>query len=453
MNRTVVDHVARIDSVDALRSALASARAAGKPVIAAGGRHAMGGQQFATGAILLDTTALNRVLDLDADAGIVEAEAGIQWPDLVSHLLRAQEGVTRPWGIAQKQTGADRFSLGGSLAANIHGRGLAMTPIVGDVESFDLMDAEGTLRRCSRTAHPDLFALAIGGYGLFGVMTAVRLRLTPRRKLERRVRVCNVQDLIATLERRIAKGFQYGDFQFAIDPASPDFLQKGICSCYRPVPDESPIRADQQALSGEDWARLLHLAHRHKTRAFEAYARHYLATDGQIYWSDTHQLADYIDDYHAALDRRSGAKVTGSEMITEVYVPRDALAAFFDGVRQDFRANDTNLIYGTVRLIEPDRETVLAWAREPWACVVFNLHVDHRPADVARAAVAFRRLIDWAAALGGSYYLTYHRWARRDQVERCHPAFASFLTAKRRHDPEERFQSDWYRHYRQLFQP
>ena len=38
------------------------------------------------------------------------------------------------------------------------------------------------------------------------------------------------------------------------------------------------------------------------------------------------------------------------------------------------------MIYGTVRLIERDDETVLAWAREPWACIIFNLHVDHTPA-------------------------------------------------------------------------
>jgi hypothetical protein len=36
-------------------------------------------------------------------------------------------------------------------------------------------------------------------------------------------------------------------------------------------------------------------------------------------------------------------------------------------------------------------------------------------------------------------------------VERAHPRFVEFLREKRRWDPEERFQSDWYRHYRQMF--
>ncbi len=54
-------------------------------------------------------------------------------------------------------------------------------------------------------------------------------------------------------------------------------------------------------------------------------------------------------------------------------------------------------------------------------------------------------------ARGGSYFLTYHKYARRDQIEACHPRFASFLRRKREIDPDERFQSDWYRHHRSLF--
>ena len=44
------------------------------------------------------------------------------------------------------------------------------------------MDADGELHTCSRTENAELFRLAIGGYGLFGVVTRVRLRLMPRTK-------------------------------------------------------------------------------------------------------------------------------------------------------------------------------------------------------------------------------------------------------------------------------
>ena len=59
-------------------------------------------------------------------------------------------------------------------------------------------------------------------------------------------------------------------------------------------------------------------------------------------------------------------------------------------------------------------------------------------------------LIDRAADLDGSYYLTYHRWATRDQVERCHPRMREFLDRKRVYDPEGTFTSDWYEHHLRL---
>ena len=198
-----------------------------------------------------------------------------------------------------------------------------------------------------------------------------------------------------------------------------------------------------------DWKRLMLLAHVDQSAAFEHYARHYLATSGQVYWSDTHQLSVYLDDYHREVDLALGHR--GSEVITELYVPPSCLPDFMSDAARDFRARGVRPIYGTVRLIRRDDETFLPWARDDWACVVLNLHVRHDPRGVAEARDALRGLIDLAIARGGSYYLTYHRHATRAQVEACHPRFAEFLRLKRAHDPAEQFQSDWYRHYRAPF--
>ena len=151
------------------------------------------------------------------------------------------------------------------------------------------------------------------------------------------------------------------------------------------------------------------------------------------------------------MDRRLGARAPGSLMICEFYVPRACLPDFLGTAAAVIRAHDANLVYGTVRFIEPDRESFLAWARERYATVVMNLRVTHDAAGIDQAAAQFRALIDAALCVGGSYYLTYHRWARKDQVIAAHPRFVDFLRLKRAHDPEERFQSDWYRHYRALF--
>ena len=451
LNATRVDAVVTPDSVDELASAVVNATRAGKSVAIAGGRHAMGGQQFGEASVLIDTRALNRVLAFDPDRGIVTAEGGILWPALLDYLARAQSGDRRQWGIVQKQTGADRLSLGGALSCNAHGRGLTLKPIVDQVEAFDLLDSSGTVRTCSRRQHPELFGLAIGGYGLFGIITRVQLRLRPRLKVRRVVTLGETAGIIERFEERIRDGYLYGDFQFATDDTRDSFLRRGVFSCYQPVAAETPLTENPTRFHPDDWARLTRYSHTDKRLAFEVYTTRYLETSGQIYWSDSQLSAAYVDNYHADLDRVTGARVKGSEMISEIYVERSGLAAFMEQARDMLRALRANVIYGTVRLIEKDDETFLAWARDRYACVIFNLHVDHTPGDIERAADAFRALIDLGIEHGGSYYLTYHRWARRDQVERCYPQLPAFLALKREHDPGEVFQSNWYRHYREMF--
>jgi FAD/FMN-containing dehydrogenase len=439
-------------SIAEVAETLSRARKRGWQVAIAGGLHAMGGQQFCKGGLVLDTRGLNRVLGLDAGTGLLRVEAGITWPDLIRGTMKLQHpnGGTAAWGIRQKQTGADRLTVGGALASNIHGRGLRLPPFISDVESFELVDAAGAVRRCSRAENAELFRLAIGGYGLFGVVVAATLRLVPREKVRRVVRLLDVEQLPDAFTERIREGYTYGDFQFCTAPDGTDFMRRGVFSCYQPVAADTTIPDDQLRLSARQWERLLYLAHRDKGTAFREFSEFYLASSGQIYWNDTHQLNLYLEDYHEALDERLGGTVPSSEMITELYVPRDRLPAFMEGVRRDFFANDVDLVYGTIRLIEPDTESFMPWARQPYACVIFNLHVEHSPESIEPTRETFVRLIDHAIHHGGSYFLTYHRYARRDQLLTCYPEFPEVLRRKRAFDPDELFQSDWYRHCKSL---
>ena len=138
----------------------------------------MGGQQFATDSICIDARSLDRVISFDQEHGLIEAEAGIQWPKLIHTYLHAQTGRANQWGIAQKQTGADIFTLGGSLSSNVHGRGLAMKPLISNVESFTLINADGKSIRCSRDETTNCSVLR-SVYGLFGLIDSVTFRLVP----------------------------------------------------------------------------------------------------------------------------------------------------------------------------------------------------------------------------------------------------------------------------------
>src|SRR6266436_780915 len=343
LNRTRVRELLRPRSRADLAEIVRSASRKGFPISVSGCRHSMGGQQFATDSICIDTRELDRVISFDRERGLLETEAGIQWRKLIRAYLDAEADETKQWGIAQKQTGADTFTLGGSLSSNVHGRGLRMKPFISNVESFTLINADGKSIRCSRDENNELFRVAIGGYGLFGLIESVTLRLAPRQKLRRVVEIIRGRDLPKRFEDRSKQKFLYCDFQFSVDEKSPDFLQRGVFSCYQPIDEHEPIVAKKE-LRDDDWLELLRLAYTDRDKAFKRYSDYYLSTNGQTYWSDTTQLSAYLPNYAQKMRELIGGDES-SLIITEIYVPRPALPDFLARAADLLRSNRTTVIY------------------------------------------------------------------------------------------------------------
>lgn len=447
LNRTRVLGLVQPSSVADVQEAIREARSRRQPLSIAGARHAAGGQQFASDAPLLDLSRMNRVLGFDQDRGAVDVEAGIKWPDLDAFLLREQKGRATRWCVAQKQ-GVPLMSLGGTLSANAHGNTVGRGPIISDVESFMLVDAQGRLHRCSRNENPELFRLAIGGYGLFGVMTSVRLRLVRARTVKSVAEVVSMQDIPQLLEQRRAAGLLDAEFQFVTDPGSDDFLRRGILIGRSAADDGATPTASEPGLTAEQWVQLVALAHSSPSAAFDLYSGQFLKSAGTVHWSDDPGGTVYVPDYHASLDRQTNAPAAATEVLMEFFMPPNQVPPFLERARALFLNAGTRVIFGTIRFSEKDGETFLSWAPEARGCVVFNLHTEHTSEGIAATRRAFQALLDISLSLGGTYYLTYNRFAMPEQVERGYPRFREFLQKKLVWDPEERFQSDWYRDYK-----
>ncbi|MEO8506390.1 MAG: FAD-binding oxidoreductase [Betaproteobacteria bacterium] len=454
LNATTVARIERPRSLAALQASVRQAKALGLHVSVAGGRHAMGGQQFAPNSLHLDTTGLNRVLATDPERGLLTIEAGADWPTIIeaSHGMTGPSGA--PWSIRQKQTGVDAVTLGGSISANAHGRGLLMQPLGDDIDALEVVNDQGELVACSRARNAELFSLVIGGYGLFGVIYSATLRLTPRLRLKRVVDIIDLDDAMNAVFRRAEQGCLYGDFQFVIDARDERFLRRGVFACYMPSTVEETAPEATADLTPDAWLKLLKLAHDDKASAFRLYAQHYLGTDGNCYWSDTMQLSTYLPSYADFLDGardEAGRSAAETLVIGEHYVPRGELLAFMQKAAEVLRTFGTEVIYGTIRAIMRDTTSFLPWARADFACVIFNLRTPHTDEGLRRTADTFRALIDICIELRGSYFLTYHRHASPTQVERCYPRFRDWLRLKLKYDADELFTSSWYTHYRDAF--
>jgi hypothetical protein len=89
---------------------------------------------------------------------------------------------------------------------------------------------------------------------------------------------------------------------------------------------------------------------------------------------------------------------------------------------------NANVIYGTVRLIAQENETFLHRAQDSFAFIIFPLFVDPSSGGMMKSQLQSQTLIDCAIDEGGFFYLTYYKWAGKDQIETFYSQFLSFLT-------------------------
>lgn len=121
---------------------------------------------------LIDTTGMNKILEWDQESGIIKAEAGIQFSELLDFLV--------PRGYFLPVTpGTKLVSLAGAVANDVHGKNHHVKGTFGcHVLSFELLRSDSGYLICDMDNNSDLFKATIGGLGLTGVITWVEFKCT-----------------------------------------------------------------------------------------------------------------------------------------------------------------------------------------------------------------------------------------------------------------------------------
>jgi FAD/FMN-containing dehydrogenase len=148
----------------------------------------------AGGAVALQER-MDSLIDFDAAAGEVEAEAGVSLATLIELLV--------PRGFFLPVVPGTKFvTLGGAVAADIHGKNHHIDGTFGKyVLNLRLLLAGGDVVTCSPSKNAELFWATIGGMGLTGVILSVRLKLLPISSAYMKVDYRRVPNLDAALDR------------------------------------------------------------------------------------------------------------------------------------------------------------------------------------------------------------------------------------------------------------
>ncbi|WP_274628479.1 FAD-binding oxidoreductase [Arvimicrobium flavum] len=121
--------------------------------------------------LAVDMRDLNRILEFDAETGILRVEAGALLSDVIAQV--APRGCFPP-----AVPGTQHVTIGGAIANDVHGKNHHRRGTFGaHVRSFKLLRSDGRVRDCSRSQNPDLFAATIGGMGLTGLILSAEISM------------------------------------------------------------------------------------------------------------------------------------------------------------------------------------------------------------------------------------------------------------------------------------
>ncbi len=123
------------------------------------------------GGLILETRGLDRFIDFDPEQGTLECEAGVLLSEIIDLVL--------PCGWFPAVTPGTAFvTVGGAIANDVHGKNHHRAGTFSNhLIEFDLHRSDDTVATCSPTENPDWFAATVGGLGLTGLISRVKLQL------------------------------------------------------------------------------------------------------------------------------------------------------------------------------------------------------------------------------------------------------------------------------------
>ncbi len=403
-----------------LRSELAEARSAGRPLCLSAARHSMGGQCIPRMGTAL-TWDSGRI-EIDSSARIYRAAAGARWSQIIAAL--------DPVGLSPKvmQSNHD-FGIAATFSVNAHGWPVPYGPMGATVRSIDLMLPDGEIVTASRSENPDLFGMAMGGYGLIGLILSVEAEAALNQRLTPTFQTMpggGLADAFATALTDPAVSMAYG----RLSVARAEFLRDGLMIAYRPDADQQ----DLPPAEGSGWAsRAAAWVYRRQLyREPVKAARWWLEAGLNPRLGGGSTRNSLMNEPVATLDDRDP---TRTDILHEYFVSPERWDDFLTLCREVIPGSYQEMLNVTIRHVGADPESWLSYAPVPRLAAVMSLSQEMSARAEADMARLTRDMIEGMIAIGGSYYLPYRPHARPDQFHRAYPRAAQFAARKRELDP------------------
>ena len=412
-----------------LRQMLKAAAAEGRAVSLGCARHSMGGQSLYRDSVA--ATFDMTWCEPDLARRTYVARGGTRWSAVIARI--------DPLGFspAVMQSNYD-FGVAGTLSVNAHGWPVPFGPFGTTVRSVRLLLADGTLVRCSAEENPELLALVIGGYGLFGIILDAEMTMVENQLLRATHEVVSAGDVgprfVELLARDGAVRMAYG--RLAVYRRR--FLRDAVLVSYRARP--TPATGLPRLELGGINATIAREIFRAQTGSESMKVTRWYA-ETKVAPKVMSGVATRNTLLNEPVSALGVSHASHTDILHEYFLPPERLGEFLATCQDVIGRSGLELLNVTLRYVATDTSSVLAYAPRPRIAAVM-LFSQRKSADADRAMQAMTEvLIESAITLGGSFYLPYRLHARRAQVVAAYPRISTFIAGKLHYDPHLRFRN------------
>ena len=415
--------------VERLRAELKAAEASGRRVAVGAARHSMGGQSLPRDGVAI--TFDDPWFEIDTAGKTYRVSAGARWWDVIAKL--------DPLGFSPKvmQSNAD-FGVASTFCINAHGWPVPFGPFGSTVRALRMVLADGELVECSRDKNAELFALAMGGYGYFGVIVDLDVEMTANVMLQRSVSLMPgdafAEPFIAAIEKDPQTLMAYG----RLSVARASFFHEALLTTYSAAsPQPSPLPA-ASSIGAMNWI---------SSDLYRLQIGSEAAKNAR--WYAETQLNPKISSPLATRNALMNEPVANlanpfrlrTDILHEYFVSPARFREFLVACREIIPPAKAEFLNVTLRYVAADPTAVMAYARTPRIAAVMSFSQEMSTDGEVDMLEMTERLIDRVVALDGAFYLPYRLHARRDQVEKAYPDVARFVERKRFYDPKLLFRN------------
>ena len=446
LNQTEIYSLFYPRTINDLQYLVSKARSEGRTISLRGQAHTMGSQTLPsrkrnTTNYVCDLKYLNRV-EYDETTKEVLVEAGATW----THVIKKLNFYGRSPVVMQSYC---TFSAAGTISVNAHGI-TSDDAMCQSVLNIQFIDSDGNLRECNREQDSELFSLIIGGYGLFGIITKLKLKTVANVKTSLEYIRLQSDDFHryyeqflddSTIEIKIAR----------VDLVRPNNIlmfvfrqETGTFGTVADLSDEARVMHPRQHLI------YTYLAQKHIFRRIRFAAEKILGRSLDLVYSTDRNTTMYESAKPMALLYQPLIYYDDTFILQEYFIPKQNFLQWFNPLKEILKQKHqfVSLLNLTIRFVKKDQLTFLSYTKQSDSyAFVFYFRIKRNSQGDQQVQQIHQQLIQLAFQCQGTFYLPYRQHYSFQQIQQSYPMFEQFIQKKFTYDPTGLFSNDWFEHF------